>query len=269
MKIKTLLSQLFLILILGSGQIFANNKGALDVVADEDPVLLLHYSFEDDLMDELDEQIRGHFGDDPEFGHSAEFLAEFSITASAMDRVLGRSYDLLGLISFFTVGEDEVRAWTIRQDTVAVDAADVIHSDIKKGFIRAEVVAYDDLMEAGSHAEARKHGTVRLEGKTYKVQNGDKIEIITGSQPQPSRDWLSPHLGYLAGGRSRAKVRNWFRQQDRDQHLRQGREIRLAGLELTGQLGDAALELLGFGPPEIEVEAFDGDRSCTVGEAAN
>jgi GTP-binding protein YchF len=108
---------------------------------------------------------------------AAEFLAEFSITASAMDRVLRRSYDLLGLISFFTVGEDEVRAWTIRKDTDAVDAADAIHSDIKKGFIRAEVVAYDDLMDAGSHAEARKRGTVRLEGKTYKVQNGDIINF--------------------------------------------------------------------------------------------
>jgi GTP pyrophosphokinase len=65
----------------------------------------------------------------------------------------------------------------------------------------------------------------RIVPLTYKVRNGDKVEIITGSQPQPSRDWLSPHLGYLAGGRSRAKVRNWFRQQDRGQHLRQGREI--------------------------------------------
>ena len=108
---------------------------------------------------------------------AAEFLAEFSITTSAMDRVLRRSYDLLGLISFFTVGEDEVRAWTIHKNTDAVDAAEVIHSDIKKGFIRAEVVAYDDLMNAGSHAEARKVGTVRLEGKTYKVQNGDIINF--------------------------------------------------------------------------------------------
>ena len=108
---------------------------------------------------------------------AAEFLAEFNITASAMARVLRRSYVLLGLISFFTVGEDEVRAWTIHKDTDAVDAADVIHSDIKKGFIRAEVVAYDDLMDAGSHAEARKRGTVRLEGKTYKVQNGDIINF--------------------------------------------------------------------------------------------
>ena len=94
-----------------------------------------------------------------------------------MDRVIKRSYALQGLISFFTVGEDEVRAWTIQAGTAAVDAADVIHSDIKKGFIRAEVVSYADLMEAGSHTEARKRGTVRLEGKTYTVQDGDIINF--------------------------------------------------------------------------------------------
>ena len=106
-----------------------------------------------------------------------EFLTEFNITASATDRVIRRSYALMGLISFFTVGEDEVRAWTIGRDTDAVDAAEVIHSDIKKGFIRAEVLAYDDLMAAGSYAEARKKGTVRLEGKTYKVMDGDIINF--------------------------------------------------------------------------------------------
>ena len=106
-----------------------------------------------------------------------EFLAEFNITASATDRVIQRSYDLMGLISFFTVGDDEVRAWTIGRDTAAVDAAEVIHSDIKKGFIRAEVLAYDDLMDAGTYAEARKKGTVRLEGKTYTVCDGDIINF--------------------------------------------------------------------------------------------
>jgi GTP-binding protein YchF len=106
-----------------------------------------------------------------------DFLSEFNITASATDRVIMRSYDLMGLISFFTVGEDEVRAWTIGRDTEAVDAAEVIHSDIKKGFIRAEVLAYDDLMEAGTYAEARKKGTVRLEGKTYRVCDGDIINF--------------------------------------------------------------------------------------------
>ena len=106
-----------------------------------------------------------------------EYLAEFNITASAMDRMITLSYELLGLISFFTVGPDEVRAWTIKKDTKAVDAAEVIHSDIKKGFIRAEVVAYKDLLEAGSYKDARQKGTVRLEGKTYPVQDGDIIEF--------------------------------------------------------------------------------------------
>jgi GTP-binding protein YchF len=106
-----------------------------------------------------------------------EFLTEFNITASAMDRVIHASYQLLGLISFFTVGDDEVRAWTITQGTLAVDAAGVIHTDMKKGFIRAEVVAYNDLMDAGTYAAARKLGTVRLEGKTYQVQDGDIISV--------------------------------------------------------------------------------------------
>lgn len=105
------------------------------------------------------------------------FLTEFNIPASARDRVIKKSYDLLGLISFFTVGEDEVRAWTIRKHTPAIDAAEVIHSDMKKGFIRGEVLAYDDLMTAGSYAAARKQGTVRLEGKDYDVQDGDILHV--------------------------------------------------------------------------------------------
>ncbi|MGA8180106.1 MAG: DUF933 domain-containing protein, partial [Desulfobacterales bacterium] len=84
---------------------------------------------------------------------------------------------LLGLISFFTIGKDEVRAWTIKTKTPAVDAAGVIHTDIKKGFIRAEVVSYEDLTSAGAYPEARKRGNVRLEGKTYEVQDGDIIEF--------------------------------------------------------------------------------------------
>ena len=110
-------------------------------------------------------------------GEAEVFLAEFNISASAADRVIRKSYELMGLISFFTTGEDEVRAWTIRQGTSALDAAEVIHSDIKKGFIRAEVISYTDLMDAGTYAEARKRGTVRLEGKTYTVQDGDIIHF--------------------------------------------------------------------------------------------
>jgi GTP-binding protein YchF len=108
---------------------------------------------------------------------AADFLNEFNISESAMDKVIRKSYDLLGLISFFTVGSDEVRAWSIRGGTEAVDAAETIHSDMKKGFIRAEVLAYDDLMDAGTYAAARKKGTVRLEGKNYAVKDGDIINI--------------------------------------------------------------------------------------------
>lgn len=108
---------------------------------------------------------------------AAVFLSEFHLTASATDRVIAKSYALMGLISFFTVGEDEVKAWTITRSTSALDAAGVIHSDIKKGFIRAEVIGYRDLVDAGSFAEARKKGLVRLEGKTYDVQDGDIVHF--------------------------------------------------------------------------------------------
>lgn len=106
-----------------------------------------------------------------------DFLSEFGITASATDRVIKASYELMGLISFFTVGEDEVRAWTIRKGTPALNAAGVIHTDIQKGFIRAEVISCKDLTEAGSAQEAKKRGTFRLEGKTYEVQDGDIINF--------------------------------------------------------------------------------------------
>ncbi|MCF8093742.1 MAG: YchF family ATPase [Desulfobacteraceae bacterium] len=106
---------------------------------------------------------------------AAELLEEFNIAASATDRVIRASYESLGLISFFTVGEDEVRAWTIKSGTTAVEAAGAIHSDIQKGFIRAEVISYEDYVAAGSMAAAKKNATLRLEGKTYEVQDGDII----------------------------------------------------------------------------------------------
>ena len=134
----------------------------------------------DTLADEKFLAIRGsleHELAQMEKEEAEEYLTEYNITTSAMDMMITLSYELLGLISFFTVGPDEVRAWTIKKDTLAVDAAEVIHSDIKKGFIRAEVIAYVDLMDAGSYKEARLKGTVRLEGKTYPVQDGDIIEF--------------------------------------------------------------------------------------------
>jgi len=106
-----------------------------------------------------------------------EFLREYQIGTSAMGRMIRLSYEVMGLISFFTVGEDEVRAWTIRRGTPAVEAAGTVHSDMQKGFIRAEVIAYEDLMAAGSTAEARRRGRFRLEGKTYEVKDGDIINF--------------------------------------------------------------------------------------------
>lgn len=105
------------------------------------------------------------------------FMQDFGITESALDRVIKSSFSLLNQITFLTVGEDEVKAWTIERDMHAIEAAGAIHSDIQRGFIRAEVVAYEDLKEAGDYAAARKHGTVRLEGKNYPVQDGDVIHF--------------------------------------------------------------------------------------------
>ena len=92
---------------------------------------------------------------------AAEFLASYGLRESAVERLIGASYMLLGLISFFTVGEDECRAWTIRSGSTALEAAGEIHSDIQRGFIRAEVVKYEDLMAAGGLAEARSRAQLR------------------------------------------------------------------------------------------------------------
>jgi len=108
---------------------------------------------------------------------AAAFLADLGLAESGLDRVIRASYDLLGYISFFTVGEDECRAWSIPRHTQAQTAAGEIHTDIARGFIRAEVVAYDALIARGSMAACRDHGEVRLEGKEYVVQDGDIINF--------------------------------------------------------------------------------------------
>jgi len=108
---------------------------------------------------------------------AAAFLADLGLKESGLDRVIRASYDLLGYISFFTVGEDECRAWSIPRGISAQLAAGEIHSDIARGFIRAEVVSYDALTTRGSMAVCRDHGEVRLEGKEYVVQDGDIINF--------------------------------------------------------------------------------------------
>jgi len=108
---------------------------------------------------------------------AAAFLADLGLTASGLDRVIRASYELLGYISFFTVGDDECRAWSIPRGTAAQAAAGEIHTDLARGFIRAEVVAYDRLISRGSMAGCRDHGEVRLEGKEYTVLDGDIINV--------------------------------------------------------------------------------------------
>lgn len=110
-------------------------------------------------------------------GERQAFLEDFGLTVAARDRFIRAAYDLVDLISFFTVGPDEVRAWSVRRGTLAPQAAGKIHSDIERGFIRAEVVAYDDLTREGSHQACRSKGLVRLEGNTYEVKDGDVIEF--------------------------------------------------------------------------------------------
>ncbi len=116
-------------------------------------------------------------------GLSAEDAAQFrsalgSISQAARERAIRLSYELLGLISFFTVGSDEVKAWTVHRDTPAVKAAGKVHSDIERGFIRAEVIDCHDLLACGGLTEARRRGLLRSEGKTYIVQDGDVITFL-------------------------------------------------------------------------------------------
>ena len=105
------------------------------------------------------------------------FMAEYGIEILGLERVIRLSYDLLGLISFFTVGPDEVRAWTIRRHATAYEAAGEIHSDLQKGFIRAEVIPYDELIALGGLNEAKAKGRLRLEGKEYVVHDGEIVHI--------------------------------------------------------------------------------------------
>jgi GTP-binding protein YchF len=129
------------------------------------------------LVDSMSARIEMELGElEPD--QAAIFMEELGIAESSLDRVIALSYRLLGLVSFLTAGPDEVRAWPIPDGSNAVDAAGAIHSDLARGFIRAETVAYEDLVTLGSMAEARKAGRLRSEGKTYRVKDGDVIEIL-------------------------------------------------------------------------------------------
>ncbi len=135
------------------------------------------YDHRHTIVDSLSARIEMELGElEPD--EAAAFMDELGLTASSLDRVIALSYRLLGLVSFLTAGPDEVRAWPIPSESTAVEAAAAIHSDLARGFIRAEVVTYEDLLALGSTAEARKHGRLRSEGKTYRVRDGDVLEVL-------------------------------------------------------------------------------------------
>ena len=135
------------------------------------------YDHRHTLVDALSARIEAELGElEPD--EAAAFMTELGLPESSLDRVIRLSYRLLGLISFLTAGPDEVRAWPIPGGSTAVDAAGAIHTDLARGFIRAEVVPYEDLLALGSTAEARRHGRLRSEGKSYEVRDGDVIEIL-------------------------------------------------------------------------------------------
>jgi GTP-binding protein YchF len=108
---------------------------------------------------------------------AAEFMAEFGIAEPGLERMIRESYALLGVISFFTVGDDEVRAWTIREGASAPEAAGAIHTDLQKGFIRAEVIGVEDLVALGGMNEAKAKGKLRVEGKEYHVKDGEIVHV--------------------------------------------------------------------------------------------
>jgi GTP-binding protein YchF len=129
------------------------------------------------IVDALSAEIEMELGElAPE--EAAAFMADLGLDEASLDRVIRLSYRLLGLVSFLTAGPDEVRAWPVPDGSSAVDAAAAIHTDLARGFIRAEVVPYEDLVALKSTAEARKHGKLRSEGRTYRVRDGDVIEIL-------------------------------------------------------------------------------------------
>ncbi len=155
------------------------NVGEGDIAGAGERVAALAATYEHEhaLVDALSARIEMELGElEPD--EAAVFMEELGIAESGLDRVIALSYRLLGLISFLTAGPDEVRAWPIRDGSNAVDAAGAIHTDLAKGFIRAETVSYDDLLTLGSMAEAKKAGKLRSEGKTYRVRDGDVVEIL-------------------------------------------------------------------------------------------
>jgi ribosome-binding ATPase YchF (GTP1/OBG family) len=143
---------------------FGDNQAILEKIGVEYDVIEFAGKFEMELS-RLDEE------------EMALFMEDMGVTESARDRLTRMAYRTLDYISFFTVGSDEVRAWTLKRGETALDAAGTIHTDLARGFIRAECFSYDDLMECGSEKGVKEKGQLRLEGKNYVVQDGDILNI--------------------------------------------------------------------------------------------
>jgi hypothetical protein len=148
--------------------ILSGNKWveALKVAADTEgaPVVLISGAIEEELSSLAPEERK-------------EFLADMGLAESGLNRLIRAGYQLLGLTNYFTVGEKETRSWTIPIGSKAPQAAGVIHSDFERGFIRAEIISYDDYVKCGSEAVAKEKGLMRLEGKDYVVKDGDCVNF--------------------------------------------------------------------------------------------
>ncbi len=164
----------------GYGLLTLKPKVVLINIGDDQPEVSLDYDYPRTVVANIRGRLEMDLGQLSASGDSeslALFMEEYGVRELSLDRVIHLSYDLMGLQSFFTVGEDEVRAWEVKRGATAVEAAGVIHTDLAKGFIRAEVVHYDDLVALGGLAHARATGKLRQEGKTYVVVDGDVLNI--------------------------------------------------------------------------------------------
>lgn len=162
----------------GYGLLTLRPKLVVINIDDSQEEVMLNYPHKQSVVVNLRGKLEmelSQLGDDEE--SLAMFMDEYGVTELSLDKVVRHTYDLMGLQSFFTVGEDEVRAWTIARDATAVNAAGTIHSDLAKGFIRAETIHYEELLALGSMAAARTAGKLRQEGKTYLVKDGDIINV--------------------------------------------------------------------------------------------
>jgi GTP-binding protein YchF len=155
------------------------NIAESDVPRGEEIVEAIHgrYVHQQTMVDAISAKIEMEIGELPP-DEGAIFLADLGLERPGLDRVIELSYRLLGRISFLTAGPDEVRAWPIPDGSTALDAAGTIHSDLSRGFIRAEVVRYEDLIATGSEVEAKKKGLLRTEGRDYRVKDGDTINVL-------------------------------------------------------------------------------------------